>query len=218
LAGGDQYFEALTSGFKNITTFDINVYSYYYLFYRIVTILSNPYDATEGIHYPKLMPYDEFRSFRSLIPEEAFEFWTLVYKKILGFNMKNVIYGNPAANKEFISYRRSKEDYIKLQKILLSLNLKEIPFLNCNITELDRYINGMMFDNINLSNIYDYKYEWARKEEDCKSIMLSILKHLNQSGVAILNSMRETNFDEGDLGKDIKIIERVPYIVKKIAC
>jgi hypothetical protein len=217
LAGGDQYFEALMRGFKNITTFDINIFSYYYLFYRIITIFDNPYETGSNIYSHGLMPYEEFRTFRDLIPEEVFEFWSLAYSKILGFNLRNVCYGNPAEREDLVSYRRSKEDYMFLKKILLSVNLKEIPFLNCNIAELSTNINGMMFDNINLSNIYDYKYEWSKNEKECNRVILSILKHLNKEGVAILNSMRETNLDKRTLGKNIKIIQKAPYIVKRIS-
>ena len=149
---GDQAISFMLKNPKNINVFDINVLSKYILFLKISAIKYLDYQSFLDFFIYKKFNYNIFKKIN--LNQDIFTFWNELYKY---FNFDgNKIYDNLFIknNEEFyfknIPYLNNNYNFIKNN----ILNI-EINFINCNLYDIDKYINTKQ-NIIYLSNISDY--------------------------------------------------------------
>lgn len=207
LAGGDQVFNLINAGIKNIDTFDINrLTEYYALGFKKRAVECLSYDE-----FIKLFGYNQglyIRSHNHLQPEiekyvienmeEEYKwFWNefLYALKEKGFEASIFHLSCEAdlidkQNTKNNLYMQEENEYINLQKRLKEVN---ISYKYCSIMDVPTTFTK--YDLIYLSNIMDYYRSFYgnnnRPMDDARNLIKAIYtQNLNPNGEIILTEMQ----------------------------
>lgn len=211
---GDQPLGCLLRGAKEIDIFDINADSYRFLQFKMECI--------------KLLSYEEFRDLyififnsgtkdinyiksilNKLKPElrenDIFAlFWNAVYIENYSITCNN---DTPRFEWDYeinyCEYINDRNKYEKLKQIILSNDFK-FNFYNCNILDLDNYIQGK-YDSILLSNIIAYI---KIRNEQLKIIDL-INQHTTEESSYQLCHLYSTNANKPDVTYELKNVPSI---------
>ena len=227
LSSSDQVFNLLINGVEDITTFDINLLTYYFHELKKAYIIKNNYstfiNAINESYYSRktfletiLNPLEEIAIYMN---QDVYLFWKTLKEKNIDF--KELQYPNHTFYQVKIDneYIENDDKYTKLQSILK--NGFPFTFYNCSIMELDKILIEN-FDYMIFSNIYDYIRTFI-PEKECQKIYYQYIKekivpYLTEKG-NIMFSYRYNLMDEfiEEKLKKIPISGKVAsaYILKK---
>lgn len=161
-SSGDHMLYSVLAGAKEITLFDINALTKYYVDLKVAAIktldlrdFKDYFMDRMLLCYPTLN-YNIFKKFCNNLPPDSFEYWNALYENRKGkFRICDIdSLFNFVGNHFKICKYSKKETYEKLSILLKNVNLE---FINTDIFELDKYLrtsySTMIFSNI--SNYFD---------------------------------------------------------------
>ncbi len=206
-ASGDQVFDFLLESNANITTFDINILSYYFFELKKAAIISLTRD--EFIDFFCITKIDFKNNFFNLktynkirvnLPIEIRKYWDIIFKSYSGRKIKNSSFcrNNYYSKEVIISINPylKEENYNKLKKLLKDF---EPEFINCDIRNLYLYLNSE-YDFIYFSNILSTCYKQTHNQiELVNKILNSINSNISKNGVVgllyLYNYLAEENIE-----------------------
>lgn len=154
LGSGDQYFEALLNGARDVEVFDINYLAWYHFLLKYTAIMVLSYEEFRQMfvidNLDNLDIYNKIRPY--LLDEVKYFFDKLITlgRKFSSIKIKNTIFDNTKTNN--VPYL-SAETYYKLQGMLQN---RSIPtFYNCNLLNIQDYTKKA-YDVALFSNVYHY--------------------------------------------------------------
>lgn len=193
-SSGDQLINAILYGCKDITHFDINPYSKYYINLKLASILSlNKDDFSEFTSYffPPNLDIAVYRKFRKdlykkirgnlkALDKEVFQTWESLFENYRPEIIKNALFSADGTIvkcdiSRIIPYLSSHSAY---EQTKANIKKADLSFLIGNITEAKF---NRKFDNIWLSNIPQYL---PRKDID--ETMKNLIKYLNKDGKMLM--------------------------------
>ena len=179
-SSGDQVLNAINRGCLDITFADINPFSLHYLNLKIalVKVLSKEEfesflicgtkDLKNNFFRKKI--YKEIRNKLGDINKESKYFWDSLYDNFIDYMIGYTLfqsYNSYNEIKEFNCYLKNDTEYNKLKYMLDYANIK---FINKNIFNIKDYEIDKKYDNILLSNIYDYNNKLFRLKKFKKAL------------------------------------------------
>lgn len=203
-SSADQAISAVLNGCKDLTIIDINPFVKYYFNLKKAAILVLDYNQFMNYFYnyglnPMLFHKDIYIKLRELlwsIDADSLLFWDGLFKnnnsKVIRYRLfKDDIMENGSLRK-FNPYLSSKYQFNTTKQKIINVNPK---FINCNILDINKYLIDSKFDNIFLSNIYDYINEY---DDLCnfKLTLNYLIKSMNVNGklmIAYLYGVNKTN-------------------------
>ncbi len=198
----DQCINAILMGCSDVTVMDINPFVKYYFYLKKAAILTlnyedyynffQDYESNFNLFLEKL--YQIIMKKLFVLNTESFFFWDTLHKsyelKTIRYNLFNNKIKEQNCIKKFNTYLNSDLNYKITKTKISNVNPK---FIIDNILNIDKYTHINRYDNIFLSNIFDYQKE---RINDFK-YSLQYLKHmLNCDGklmVAYLYGINDTN-------------------------
>lgn len=226
LASGDQIFDMISKGIKNVDTFDSNRVAEYYTLGFKKTAIENLgyYQFIEMLNHEKNGHNYEMEDYViSCAPEEYKKFWQeLLYclkqqgvkASVFDFSKGSGIL--EALLNNCCNYLKCPENYANLQQRLKTSN---ITFNYCDITQIP--LECGQYDLIFLSNIFDYyrdifRYPYMQESRNkALEFFQSIYdKNLNKPGEIILTFFEHTFITEllsNAVDKKITCTKKVLY-------
>ena len=175
-SSGDQVLNAISKGCTNITLVDINPFSLHYLNLKIAVIKTFTKEEFENFlicgnsdsinYFFSKKLYNEIRNKLGDINKESKYFWDFLYDYMIGYTLFQS-YNSYNEIKEFNCYLKNDTEYNKLKYMLDYANIK---FINKNIFNIKDYEIDKKYDNILLSNIYDYNNKLFRLKKFKKAL------------------------------------------------
>lgn len=173
-SSGDHALWAILHGAKKVTTFDINILSYYYQALKIAAIRALTYEEfikffgiLDGC-YPIILDDVMFSKIVSYLEYDTKQYWEEIYNFLKVSNRCLADLFSSIFSPEENEYLQ-KNNYYLLKENLL--NIKEVPFIYGDITNIPRKKLGKSKDVILLSNILRYSNgiddEFISKINDC---------------------------------------------------
>ena len=183
-ASSDQILNGVLYGATKIDTFDKNYFTKHSLFLKLASLKSLSNEELIKLY----TEYDLRLQERVL--QEVEPYIQLFWEKILskyGANALSLAFGTTKVSvdqiREINPYLKP-ENYEKLKELVDKV---DINFIESDLYELPKYIDGKRYDAINLSNIYEYlnfgkdaTLEGAKRFRDF--IMNDLYPHLNLNG------------------------------------
>jgi hypothetical protein len=194
-SSGAQYFSHLLNGAKTVDTFDISIFTKYFLHLNIAAIISLDYDEYLDFFFPKRHSlinnkYFNFNTYLKLRDnfkdKDSLEFWNALFwkypsKKLYYSNL--FVQNNPDQKNiiECCDYLKNEETYNLLRAKLKKIDT--VTFYNTDI--IDKMLEtNKHYDFIYLSNILDKIYMTNKKQylQFIKTILKKLEKHLKDNG------------------------------------
>lgn len=200
IASGNQIFNSIYEGSKNISAFDISVFPRYYLFLQIAAMECLNKDEFCEFFYNDLKPNDFYDDIYSLIRNnldyKEQEFWDCLFN----FFDWNDIYNSTLFSSEAVylnevkeqnKYLQTDEDFNKLKEQLKNVNF------NFYTGDISLLVNDFKdkFDFINLSSIVYYK-----ELEEYKKLLKSLPLNDNGQILTYLYRIDEWIINDLDIG------------------
>ncbi|MBQ7351484.1 MAG: DUF3419 family protein [Clostridia bacterium] len=157
-SSGDQMLTAILRGAKDVTLIDANIFTKYFVEYKIAMIKNLTREEFLKRFYPKFTEGNLFgpetfqKIFHDLSPESQ-EFWGHIFLENLdSYDIcKNLIHNSAWLYAKFYT---DDEAYNSLQKLLKEKDLN-IDFITAEFSDFPKHIKGK-HKAILLSNIFDY--------------------------------------------------------------
>ena len=154
LGSGDQYFQAILDGAKNVDVFDINYIAWLHFLLKFTAIRTLSYEEfTQMFIIDNLNNLAIYGKLRNFLPDEVKYFFDKLISLKRDFSsikLRNVIFDNAKINN--IPYFDSKTYYV-LQSLLRN---QPIPsFYNCDLLNIKSFTKES-YDVALISNIYHY--------------------------------------------------------------
>lgn len=212
----DQCLNAFYYGARDITLYDINIFSKYYAYFKIAAIICLDYKEFQlfffkhGLteYYNKIMfskdTFEKIKSTLRILDYESFLFFDELYDL---YNIKDIrenLFDDDEIRNDVIRgfniYLKNEENYNKLKSIIKNITFK--------------YINGNIFkdnitkkyDNVILSNLCS-----TTNINEFKDLVEKIVKNnLNINGSMLMGYLWQINYDEIDYKDDWKDIYKMP--------
>lgn len=217
--------QALTmylKGAKSVTCFDINPLTIYYFYLLKAYVLSEVstsdfislFDANKSFKTDKI-----YNRISNYLKGEYKEYWDILYE-MYGYTLfrtnsyfENVLFNMIECKKKDISkysYYNSSSNLKKLRKIIGDL---EPEFINCNIVDLDKFLNKE-YDVMYFSNIMQYSFEIFKciEEESIvkyKDLVLNLSKKLKDDGKMYCGYMYEFQSKWNTPVSDKRILDNI---------
>lgn len=192
---GDQIFNMLLRGAKNVETYDINLFSKYYFYFKESAIRTLTRDEFILFFFGKNYSFrdcrfneDTFFKIIKNIKDSDSKFFFDVLGRSVGSKrlFKSELFFNNYYSKntyiECNDYLRNDTSYKKLQQILDNYNYK---FYRLNIFDDISELNDKKYDIIYLSNILDRIIGKNKLDtvKFIKKVILKLKKHLTNNGI-----------------------------------
>lgn len=160
-SSGDQAINAIYRGSKDITVMDVNVFTQYYFYLKKAALLTLSYENyIEMFYYPEygsnFLCSKQLRDKLCIVDFNSFKFWDMIYNEFSPMKIREGIFFEKKLSADSIvnvnPYLSNENTYLKTK-----INIEQVKpnFLNKNILN-DSDSLDKKFDNIFLSNIYDY--------------------------------------------------------------
>lgn len=178
-SSGDHILEAILRDVKKVDSFDVSIFTKYFMNLKIASALALEYD--EFVNYLfdktniKIFSYEIYEKIRQILKQidlDSLLFWDNLYGNSRGFEIyssrlfTNMYIGISLFKNKETSYLNKENYYIlkaKLEKYL-SLN-KNILFKRSNVTDISRNFKNK-YDLIFLSNIASYMKDIYRNNSE----------------------------------------------------
>lgn len=208
-SSGDQIINAILYGCEDITHYDINPYSKYYIFLKLACLLK--LDRKDFLGFLKLVEgkdtnelsfneksYCETKDTLKELDKDSYFIWEELFKEYLPHQLRFALFNQDEEKTSNICimnpYLTSDEAYERTRAKIANA---KITFLVGDIAnpKLNR-----KFDNIWLSNILAYSFNTKNKE-----IVDKMVKYLNDNGEMLINYV-------------YRDLEALPNLTKNISC
>lgn len=209
-SSGDQILNSFYCGARDITLFDINEYSKYYLYLKISAILSldylefqkfffkHGYDINEDYYNKKMFSKDIFDKIKStlrLLDYDSYLFYDEIFHMYQSERIRDYLFDDDECRNKVIRgfniYLKNENTYNKLKKNLYKLSFK---FINGDIFKDN--ISGK-FDNIFLSNLCTWY-----KVEELKKLIEKLDNNINFGGSILIGYLYDTYFYDESYKED----------------
>lgn len=202
LGSSDQALDMCLSGANEITTFDINKLTKYYLYLKKAALLSNlTKEEYLDFFYPYGSSYDSyqdsdyydaiFSKIATNLSSDNLTFWTSLFDSYPSTVINKNLFYNDANSKKKLQFNIKYlygNNYYKLKEKIKDIKLS---FINTDITELPERISEK-YDFIYLSNIMEYSehiYNMSKFNsiKEYKNLILKLIDNLNINGTIIIS-------------------------------
>jgi len=218
-SSGDQILNAFYNGARDITLFDINEYTKYYVYLKIAAILSLSYMEFKlfffkyGIspfkHNTYMFSKEIFNKIKDnlrLFDYESYLFFDELFSLYNANDIRDRLFDDDEDRniviKGFNKYLKDEESYNKLKSIIKKICFK---YIHGNIFEDD--IHGK-FDNVFLSNLCT-----VTSLEKLKNLLEKLDKNnLNNEGSILLSYLWDTSFNDENYKDHWKDIYKMPIV------
>lgn len=222
-SSGDQVINAYYCGARDITLFDINTYSKYYLYLKISAIISLSYDEFQKFFFKYYeSPFEDnkymfskelFNKIKSnlrLLDYESYLFFDEIFNLYEPKRIRDYLFDDDESRKKVIKglniYLKNENNYNILKNKVRSISFKYIN------GDLFKYKLNEKYDNIFLSNLCTY-YSLGE--------LMSLLKYLsnnnlNMNGSILFSYLWNIDFNESYYEDDWKEIYKMPIIKEKL--
>lgn len=185
-SSGDHALWSILNGAEKVTTFDINVLSYYYQALKVAAVRA--LDHSEFLMFFGTLNNDLpivndalFEKVCAYLNKPAQKYWRAIYysgsfKNVNKIRLFSLVYSFSQTPYYF------EDSYNELRQRLSKI--EEIPFINTNIYNLSSKLLDKKVDTILLSNIVTY---YNGDSKSLKKFINSILGLLKEDGVLELN-------------------------------
>ena len=221
-SSGDQILNAFFYGTKDITLYDINPYAEYFVYLKIVAILSFTYiefqtfffkHGITGYYNKKMFNKDLFNKMKSnlrLFDYESFLFFDELFSCYKSDEIRNRLFDDDECRnkviKNFNVYLQSEESYNKLKSIIKKIYFK---YINGDIFNDDIY---RKFDNIFLSNLCT-----TTRLDNLKNLLKKLeSNNLKENGSILIGYLWNTNFYSDEFLDHWKEIYKLPLTKEKL--
>lgn len=216
-ASGDHQLEAILSGISDITCFDINVLTKYFVKLKFEAFKNFNRDEYIKFMYDNMLDFDMFGSFKNSLDDETRIFWEELYKNIdiekirfclfrlLGIEEKDII-GSDFSKycvDNFTSYLNT-DNYKLVQDRLSKVN---IEYIDSNLLYLKEKLRHK-YDLINLSNIYEYinRLIYFKGDKKFANVVYDMIDFLNDSGKLLITYLYKCDINDMNKYKDKSIM------------
>lgn len=213
---GDHVLNAILLGCNNIDTFDINIFTYYFLKLKMAAVKTLSY--TEFLDYFLLennlnaMNYQLFQKVKKELTNEILNFWEALYKEVGydGIRLRNSsLFHNlyDTNQKKLMSNLYLEEDNFK--KLKEKMKLEKVTFIESSLLNLMDKCNEN-YDLIFLSNISDYlssMFSDNLLENYNDKIIIPLKKKLSKNGKLYF-------IYQYDVGNERSIVDNIEKVKK----
>lgn len=192
-ASGDHLLEAALKSINDVTLYDINHLSKYFVKLKSEAIKNLNKQEYVLFMYKKMLDPDIFNYFKDSLDEDTRIFWTELFKKCntdqichnlfrnLGFiSQGKIVSGNDYSQFCLCNYTNLLDHYYFIQDKLHTMNIKYIDddIKNISKTTKEKY------DLINLTNIYEYINPdvFYGGDKVFRELVFDLIEHLNENG------------------------------------
>lgn len=223
-SSGDQVLNAIVKGCLDITLADINPFSYHYLNLKrssIIALCKEEFEAylisgrdDSAKYFFSKEIYNKVKEKLKVINEDSLYFWNYLYNNFDDYLIGYILfqsYDSYNEIKEFNLYLNNNDLYNLLQD---RIKYAKINFINKNIYRIKEYEIEKEYDNIILSNIYDYNNKLYKfiKFKKCLNKYINLLSDNGTMLVTYLHDISKK--DKLEKFKKKGIVE--DYDIKKI--
>jgi len=218
-SSGDQVLNAFYNGARDITLFDINEYSKYYVYLKISAILSlsykefilfffkyvkNPYEKNRCM-FSKVL-FNKIKDNLRIIDYESYlffdELFSLYEKDMIRSRLFDDDEDRNRVIKGFNNYLKDEESYNKLKSIISKITFE---YINGNMFEDS--IDGR-FDNIFLSNLCT-----ITSLKELKNLLEKLDKNnLKRGGSILLGYLWDTSFNDNKFKDEWIDMYKMPIV------
>lgn len=201
-SSADQAINAILNGCKDVTIIDINPFVKYYFNLKKAGMLTLNYKQFMDYFFdyglsPMLFSkdiYEKLRKVLSVLDLDSLLFWDNLYKnnnsKVIRYRLFKDDVMETRSLKEFNPYLSDEFKFKKTRRRISNINLK---FINGNILDADKWLMNCKFDNIFLSNIYDYVKDNADDLYRFRLIINYLIKNMNNQGKLMISYLYGIN-------------------------
>lgn len=198
-ASGDQLIEAILNDYSNITCFDINRLTKYYVKLKLVAITCFSKREYVKFLYEDMLNIDMFNYIKEYLDDDTRIFWEELFKNVNHKRICIALFRHLAATNNsysgtcfskycadnYTSHMR-ESNYRKVQE---KLNDTNIEFIDSDILDLISSLEKK-YDFINLTNIYEYVNKCPFSGNDkrfAKAVRSLISNNLNEDGKILIS-------------------------------
>lgn len=224
-ASGDHQLEAILNGITEITCFDINRLSRYFVELKFAAIKNLSKNEFLNFMYEDIFNMNVFTYLKNNLTEDISTFWQELFRSCsmqeivsnlfrkLGFRKNNLyLKGVDFSKYCAINFTRYLEDnnYRSLQNRLRSIKIK---YLNEDLSSLARTLNDT-YDLINLTNIYEYVNSqiFYNGDQIFTQSIIDLISHLNEDGKLLITYLYRCCL------KDIERYGKKSILYAKLLC
>lgn len=191
-SSGDQAFNLIYNGAKEVDLFDINIFTKYYFYLKKAAIEALTYQKFLDFFFTKIFNndpfnFDDYLDIRNFIDDlEIRSFWDYIFchypaKDIYYSNLFNKIEHSKKHIIQVNDYLTNEHNYNKLKLLLKN---KQFNFYHIDIFK-NNFSNDKKYDFIYLSNIFDYLYIDNKLEyaKTIKKIIINLNKNIKDNGM-----------------------------------
>ena len=201
-SSADQAINAILNGCKDVTIMDINPFVKYYFNLKKAGILTLDYKKFMDYFFdyglsPMLFSkdiYEKLRKVLSVLDLDSLLFWDNLYQnnnsKVIRYRLFKDDVMETRSLKKFNPYLSDEFTFKKTKKRIININPK---FINGNILDADKWLMNCKFDNIFLSNIYDYVKDNADDLYRFRLIINYLIKNMNTQGKLMISYLYGIN-------------------------
>ena len=201
-SSADQAINAILNGCKDVTIMDINPFVKYYFNLKKAGMLTLNYKQFMDYFFdyglsPMLFSkdiYEKLRKVLSVLDLDSLLFWDNLYQnnnsKVIRYRLFKDDVMETRSLKEFNPYLSDEFKFKKTRRRISNINLK---FINGNILDADKWLMNCKFDNIFLSNIYDYVKDNADDLYRFRLIINYLIKNMNNQGKLMISYLYGIN-------------------------
>ena len=204
LSSSDQLFNLLVNGVEEITTFDINLVTYYYFELKKAYIMKNNYESFVDLIRKSYnfktsflgLLVNQMDDYAQYMSKDTYNFWNELKKLNMNFTYLQYMNSSLFQVREDNEYVEDEKKYETLRSILK--NGFNHSFYNCSIMQLDQLL-CKQFDYMNFSNIYDYSKNFIQDTQPrnvfYQYIKEQILPYLKEQGNTMITYTYSTKND-----------------------
>lgn len=229
-SSGDHILNAILLGSKEITCFDINIFSKYYLYLKIAAVKALDYknfikffmiDDAKGNINKYALDFNEYLQITTYLNDDIKYFWDQIYlnNNYDGYIIRNSnLFNNKHDNsnlKVMSNIYLNESNYNKLKSLIDEVT---ITFIHSSINDLSSNINNN-YDVILLSNIFDHLEDLFDENYLInlkKNIVDNLVIKINNKGILALAYLYNYNGDKTVHKRSIYNIGEVQKVLKDV--
>ena len=201
-SSGDQVLNAITVGCNDITLIDINPFSEEHLNLKwaaikelereelISYLISSKKDGQRNFFSKKV--YSCLRSRLKSISEDSLYFWDDLYDKYLDFFIGFTMFHRIVSYEEILEFNLYLKNDDLYNELRYNLDYVDFKFINKNIYSINECKIKKKFNNIFLSNIYDYNNKLLRLQM-FKRAVKNYINMLSDDGTILITYLHDIN-------------------------
>ena len=204
-SSADQAINAVLNDCRDITIIDLCPFTKHYFNLKKAALLTLNYYQFQKFFYDydgahtnfdlfDKKVYSMLRDCLGKIDCLSLRFWDALYykynPKIIRYRLFKADAVETSSIKQYNPYLMSDFNYSKLRLRMKNINPK---FINGNVLDMDYYLKNEKYDNIFLSNVYDYLKKDNYNLMQFKILVSALDSRLKKDGTALISYLYGTN-------------------------